>query len=115
MSRSTQYIGLNRFADELVQNATNVEDYVMTRGMFDENIRGAIYHMKPPEGPNVALKYIEEVQAVPWSSGPMIFTHLRRILTKECGQVLDMGLVCSWMVDPSLMTEYDYETGRYYV
>jgi hypothetical protein len=69
---------------------------------------------------NESLVYKEVVQVEPWSSGPMIFTHLVEILTKKCGQVLgedeDDPRFCSWALDPNVRpAEYDYETGRYYV
>lgn len=121
MSRSTQYIGLNKFAAELVASAIKIEYYEMTTGMFDEPINGRIYYMPVPyPDVNESFVYKEVVQEVPWSSGPMIFTYLKEILTKKSGQVLglddDDGSICSWMVDPNVKpAEYDYATGRYYV
>lgn len=119
MSRSTQHIGLNKYAGEWVHDAIRTEGYSMCKGMFDEEVIGTIYHMPVPEGPNKALIAKEVVQDAPWSSGPMIFTHLQVTLVKENGQELDMGCYFSWMFDPRLLrysgdgTEYDYETGRY--
>ena len=117
MSRSTQYVGLNHHALNLVKDAFKREEYEMTTGMFEEPVSGTIYHVLPPPGPNKALKYVEVVQTTPWSSGPMIFTHLKAVLTKECGQEIETGECCSWILDPSLedTSEVDYVTGRYYV
>jgi len=116
MSRSTQYIGLNDYAKDYVKNATSIEYYDMTKGMFDEIIKGKIYHMPIPEGPNKDLILKEVVQDSPWSSGPMIFTCLEEILTKECGQIISLGKYFQWMIDPSVKDrEYAPATGRYYV
>ncbi len=117
MSRSTQYIGLNDYAKKWVEKAIKTETYEMTTGMFDEPVMGTIYHMPPPDGPNKALIAKEVVQAAPWSSGVMFFTHLKLTLIKESGQELDMSEAFSWMTDPSLAgsQEYDPATGRFYM
>lgn len=116
MSRSTQYIGLNAYAKMWVANAIRTEEYEMTTGMFDEPVKGRIFHLPPPKGPNKALIAKEVVQAKPWSSGPMIFTHLKVVLVKESGQELDCGFYYSWMVDPLVADqEFEPNTGRYYV
>src|ERR1700761_5780168 len=111
MSRSTQYIGINKFAEDYVTQASKVETYEMTTGMFDEPVLGSIYYMPPPPGPNKALIAKEVVQVEPWSSGPMIFTHLQLTLVKECGQEINMGIAFSWMLDPSMAgSEFDSDT-----
>lgn len=117
MSRTTQYIGLNEYAKNFVRNAIKTEIIPnMATGMFDEPIEGTRYYMPVPKGPNTSYYFDEEVQAEPWSSGPMIFTCLRGHLVKECGQVIDMDENFCWMLDPSLEgQEYDEMTGRYYV
>lgn len=115
--RSTQYIGLNDYAKGYVKNAISVETYDMTTGMFDEIVRGKVYHMPVPEGPNNKDFILTEVvQDSPWSSGPMIFTCLEPTLIKENGQRIPMGIYFWWMIDPSVKDqEYDPATGRYYV
>ena len=115
MSRSTQYIGLTDAAEEWVKGAIGTEQYPMTRGMFDEPIMGTIYHMPAPEGPNKELIAKEVVQAEPWSSGPMIFTHLELILVKECGQMLKHGFIYSWVEDPTCKSEFNSAKGVYWV
>jgi len=113
--RTTQYIGLNKYARDYVEDALKTEVYEMTSGMFGEQVMGTIYYMPTPEGPNSEYRLIETEQVVPWSSGPMIFTCLRGILVKESGQEIDMDKYFEWMLDPSIQNEYDDETGRYYV
>jgi hypothetical protein len=121
MSRTTQYIGLTLAAIEYAnKHSIREEEYEMTTGMFDEPIIGKIYHLPVPAGPNKEFYLKEVVQTSPWSGGPMIFTHLRPILVKERGQVIEVteDNYFSWVVDPSLgetHTEYDMGTGRYYV
>lgn len=115
MSRTTQYIGLNEYALAWVNNSLCEAEYEMTHGIGDEPVYGAIYHMPPPDGPNKALIAKEVVQHEVWSSGPMIFTHLEITLVKESGQEIPMGYYFSWMTDPSLSCEYDFETGRVYI
>lgn len=88
----------------------------MTQGMFGEDILGTIYYMSCPGNPDKTAKLIEEEQCSPWSSGPMIFTHLRCIILQDNGEDIDCGHYFSWMCDPSVRgKELDYETGRYYV
>lgn len=124
MSRSTQYIGLNSYAEKYVKRAEKTEKYHMLNGMFDEPISGSIFYM-PREGDNQEI-YKEVVQTLPWSSGMMIFTCLKLILVKFDGDIEreryndddDWDRYFEWMADPSLKeenTEVDYDTGRYYV
>jgi hypothetical protein len=114
MSRSTQYIGLNKYALNYVKDAISVDTYKMTTGIASEPVYGKIYQMPVPKGPNTGFVLKEIVQDVPWSSGPMIFTCLEATLTKECGQKIPMGKYFCWMIDPSVDLEYDIDTGRYY-
>lgn len=113
--RTTQYIGLTPVASKYAATAINSEKYEMTLGMFEEPVMGKIYYMPVSEGPNKALIAKEVVQAEPWSSGPMIFTHLQLTLIKESGQEIDCGFVGSWVEDPLLKCEVNYTQGTYYV
>jgi hypothetical protein len=116
MSRCTQYIGLNDYAKNYIKDALSVETYNMTKGMFDEIIKGNIYHMPVPDGTNKDLILTEVIQDSPWASGPMIFTCLEAMLIKENGQRINMGIYFWWMIDPNVKDqEYDTTTGRYYV
>lgn len=122
MSRETQFIGLNNYAEDYISNdkVKKVGQYPMTKGMFEEDIYGGIYE----EWVNSHTKmiYEEVVQDSPWSSGPMIFTHFKvtmvkvdRETNKEI-QRTEEGFYFSWMKDPSIHDEeYDAITGRYYV
>lgn len=116
MSRSTQYVGLNKYALDFVKDAIKVEEYEMTIGMFEEPVMGKIYYMKPDDT-NVEITYKEVVQVMPWSGGPMIFTCLKQTLVKKYGQILEDGEnFFQWMIDPSLKDEeYCIKTGRYYI
>jgi hypothetical protein len=115
MSRSTQYIGLNKYAKEFVKQAIKVEQYEMTTGICDEPVYGNIYYFPVPEGPNKSYYFKETVQCTPWSSGPMIFTNLTMYLEKESGQVYESKNYFNWMLDPTVENEFDYDTGRFYV
>lgn len=120
MSRSTQYIGLNSYALKFIEKATNIDEYEMTDGMDGEPIKGNIYHMPIPEGPNKEYRLVEVVQDVPWSGGPMIFTCLKEVIVKDSGEIEETGEkdhYFKWMIDLSLKDkgiEVDCKTGRYY-
>jgi len=115
MSRSTQYIGLTAAANKWVKSAFKVEDFELTTGMFGEPIPGRIYHIAAAGDRDLALVATEEVQIEPWSSGPMIFTHLRITVVNDSGQRIDCGYYYSWVMDPTVENEYDYERGAYFV
>jgi hypothetical protein len=63
----------------------------------------------------------EEVQAIPWSSGPMIFTHLKlfwdlegmepKIPQEEENSIFILG----WTLNPIVKNEYNKATGEYWV
>jgi hypothetical protein len=112
--RTTQYIGLTSAAQRWVEGALRKETYEIYKGW--ENVYGSVYYMPPPEGPNKVLVAREVVQASPWSSGPMIFTHLLITLIKDSGQEIDCGFYYSWVVDPmSKESEYDPDLGTFFV
>ena len=116
MSRSTQYIGLNDYALDFVRGAGEKKPILLTEGMFQEEIWGYEY-IFPSSEEDLSCKYEvykERVQAVPWSSGPMIFTCLQRIMVKHSGKY-NCGDYFTWMLDPTIENEYDSKTGRYYV
>ncbi len=116
MSRSTQYVGLNNYAKKFIKDAIKIEEYDMTNGMFDEIVKGKIYYLNPPEGPNKELILKEILQDSPWSGGPMLFTCLQAILVKENGSSVEMGEWFNWIKDPSVsVNEFDYDTGRYFI
>ncbi len=120
--RTTQFIGLTKRAQEflaknciLVENSENI-----TTGMFDEPIPlGTWQHRKTEK------IYYEVVQAEPWSSGPMIFTALRKgdkdFLGFEEGNFLDncmnnnSKLLFTWREDKNVKNEIDFENGKFWV
>jgi len=94
MARFTQYIGLSPRACKFLENHNYKEiySYKMTEGIAQEPVMGKIYECTiQVEGryslpgneytEDVKVLYIEIVQAEPWSSGPMIFTYLKNIIT----------------------------------
>jgi hypothetical protein len=111
--RTTQYIGLNKRALEYVSDAVDFYFYKMTQGIGEEPISGRVYVMPVPPGPNKKLLAKEVIQETVWESGPMIFTHLRLILEKECGQIVDMGYFYSWSRYVGFDgVKYDEESGQ---
>lgn len=118
MSRSTQFVGLNKAGRDYVSKGELVGRMKIGVGLFGEDVQGAVYDMPVPERSDKLFTVREVVQVCPWSSGPMFFTHLMGSLEKESGQVIEQGPFCSWSLDPSLKEknlEFDYEEGRYYV
>ena len=113
--RTTQYIGLTMDALNYVKDAFKVEVIPrMTCGMFGEDIPGSRYYIKSRYDNTWILT--EEVQDSPWSSGPMIFTHLRVEIIRENGTRFELGNhLFSWIFDPTITCEYDIERGHYYV
>ncbi len=108
MSRSTQYIGLNAEAIAFVSNLKKVDDPSnKTFGMFEEDVPLGTW-----EGPVPGLFYKEELQASPWSSGPMLFTAIRVIKDGVNG-----SLLYQWREDPFLSKgrEFCFEHGTYWV
>jgi len=94
MARFTQYIGLSPRAWEYLKdnNYKEIYRYEMTEGIAQESVMGSLYEctIQLPGRyscevneymEDVKVLYIEVVQAEPWSSGPMIFTFLKNILT----------------------------------
>ena len=118
MSRSTQFVGLTKEAQELVSPAYKIELYPMTEGMFNETIMGTVYYLKDKDAPKDCYwKFTEVVQALPSSGGLVILTNLHFEIFFETGErsPIDCGLVCSWRRDPSVEKEIEPETGRYWI
>ena len=115
--RTTQYIGLNQDALDFVEKnkIEEPEAILLCQGMFDEDVPGRQWRLKPPKGPNAAFIAKEVMQITPWSSGPMIFTSLEMILVKEEGDKVGMGTAFDWVWNPELEGEYDPVKGQYNV
>ena len=100
--RQTQFIGLTQDAKDFLKTCERLDEIEnFTFGMFDEPI--ALKAWVDLSG-NI---YTETVQVSPWSSGPMIFTHLE----DEAETPL-----FSWMLDESIRGhEYDRKEGIYWI
>jgi len=112
MSRSTQFIGLTRDAEEYVKNLEPMESDTNALGMFEEI---PLRKWKIPEQfkysqerPNACLR--EVVQASPWSSGPMIFT----CLEADFGNGAKSKFL-EWISDPRVEDEVDQKNGKFWV
>ena len=70
--RCTQYIGLNKHAQDFVEHLVKIEtNDNFTYGMFNEKIPLSVWY-----NPTHNVSYLEVAQVVPWNGGPMIFTCL---------------------------------------
>ena len=118
MSRETQYIGLTNDARKYVEeNAISKESYLMTTGMFEENVHGDIYELQTISPDVNKRTFVKEVvQASPWSSGPMIFTCLELFVVKHSGQEVSLGKIFQWVANPTVgEAEIDYNRGHYWI
>ena len=104
--RTTQFIGLTERAREFVKDAIILPSTNVTYGMFDEEISLGMWEKN-------GFHFVEVVQTEMWSSGPMIFTHLRWINPQQNNA--DYGYCFSWITNPALMggAEYDPKHGEY--
>jgi len=119
MSRSTQFIGLNKCAQRFIMecaidNENNRRMYSTVEGMFEE--KNPLYCWKIKFHPEDEKEYtVEEVvQAEPWSSGPMIFTCLEVIFDDQAGKD-GRYRICEWRCNPLVKGEVDYECGEFWV
>lgn len=112
MSRSTKFIGLTDKATLFVK------DFKMLPSTQDaEGLDGERFPLRRWVGNDGLIEYWEVVQAAPWSSGPMIFTHLAMYYPVN---MADGEFILSWVLDPTLTkrqsyTEYDQREGTYWV
>jgi hypothetical protein len=82
MSRETQFVGLSQRSKEFIyeNRLTQVapeclseeDKQYYTSGMFGEELPLGVF-----EKSDTHEKYFEVSQCEPWSSGPVIFTHLK--------------------------------------
>jgi len=135
MSRTDQFVGLNKSADDFIQyilDEYNTSDdlYPQWYKMIEDNDTlcgvgnsGIIIDI-PLYNDLVNKKYTfkEVVQCVNWSSGPIYFTHLKMYMYKKSGQIIDMGEYYSWIQSPEgfinedmFKQEYNYEKGIIYL
>ena len=109
MSRSTQYIGLTKAAkDYLQEKGRPVEADNSITGMFEEKIALGTWW-------NDDFYCLEEVvQTSPWSSGLMIFTHLVGYFHND-KEKRNPIVMFSWVKNPFVTGEFDYNRGHYWV
>ena len=106
MSRSTQFIGLNKRGIDFVSNMEVVQDKQnQTLGMFDEVIPLGVWRKDEK-------LYYEKVQIEPWSSGPMIFTCIVEHNIETGFLVIEETM---WIEEYVERNEYNFDTGTYYV
>ena len=145
MSRTTQYIGLNKKAIDFVRDLVPVvPSSNHTTGMFEEEIplgewlwieRRPTGRWTSKNGGELEQEFEEhtwlvreEEQVVPWSSGPMIFTCLALYFGQERIDTPDrfnggedhgpLARCFEWTLNPTLPSrgmECDYTTGEYWV
>jgi len=113
MSRSTQFVGLTTSGTMFTMGLERLPSDKHTTGMFEEEL--PLGKWKAPEGRWNKAKYVREVvQEVPWSSGPMIFTHLEIEYHQESGQTFTAPCF-EWIHDPTVVAEFDYDSGVFWI
>lgn len=130
MSRSDQFIGLNKkawkFIFELMGNFDFDEDeFKMLNGnqtlCNPKGFPGYKIRIFYNDNVNEYGDFIETIQEEIWSSGPMYFTCLKYYLKKKSGQYIDMGNYCQWVKVPmfamknKIYKEFDEEEGEIYI
>lgn len=130
MARSDQYIGLTDDARIFLKSLQNDKNFKYEQSevdlcdcaFYDGKITGIKVTLSSLDKNDVNLKteYIETIQDIPWSSGPMYFTHLKWVLykRKDPDTPIELDYLYSWHVDPMLKkhyTEIDYKKGSYYI
>ena len=122
MSRSTQFIGLNKCAQRFIMecaidNENNRKTWSEVEGMFDEPYPLTSWICKLHSDAAAEDKtYLvrEVVQAEPSSSGPMIFTCLEVVFDEQAGGN-GTYRICEWRNNPLVKGEVDYECGEFWV
>jgi hypothetical protein len=69
----------------------------------------------PASGPNKAVRAVETIQDIRFSSGPMIFTYLKLFLIRDNGDEEHWCDAFQWVTNPTLDCEYDYDKGHFWV
>lgn len=109
MSRSDQWIGLTPAGRNMYHKLTKLaKENKIPIGYWAFN-PGKIF------GSEFVIEdriYREEIQASPWSSGPMFFTRFA-IYNKNTNKKI--CTICDWIEDSKVQNEVDYENGKFYV
>ena len=107
--RQTQFIGLTKDAQDYLKDAIELPTEYYVYGMFEEKIPLGIWKKD-------GYELLEQVQFIPWSGGPMIFTHLKAMFIKPYDMNVDCGHFFSWVINPKMKEkEFDMHTGHMYV
>lgn len=114
MSRSDQYIGLTRRAQEFVKGLEHVGEHCIS-GAFDNQIGLGAWVSKKPNPNGLYVIYIEVVQKAPWSSGPMYFTRLLADYNNGAEIFFFSWSDEPWTEDWRSNPEYDDELGICYI
>jgi len=120
--RSEQIVGFTAKAENFIKTMKTRTEFISLCSFqmdevlpfSNEHLQGFIIEVKPSY-PSVNRReyYIQKVQMVPWSSGPMYFFHFEHYLEKHEGQVINLGDCFSWVRDPLLTTEFDTKEGTF--
>lgn len=125
MSRSDQYIGLTKdaeeFLDNLVKNKNAKREKIVLvpeEGTlcFGCDITGdSVTEMHDDDSANICTIYTECLQHVMWSSGPMYFTHIMAKIIKRYDptNAVEYGPLFSWVNNPMVNGEVDPIKGHY--
>lgn len=111
MSRSTQWIGLTKRAEDYVAQLAPFPSDEHTSGMFDELL--PLRKWAAPLDLERATYVREVVQSTPWSGGPMIFTKL--VIDYQHGDQVFTNSCFQWIDDPTVKHEFIRESGRFWV
>lgn len=127
MSRTDQHIGLTsdaiRFLNLLRKNETKVLFEKIILLDRNETLTGCVVYGEratvfydDEKSVNEKTEYTENIQSIPWSSGPMYFTCINKKLYKKSGQIIDIGNLFTWVLNPMVKhKEFDKERGHFYI
>lgn len=122
MTRTDQFIGLTEAAENYLEElkaCCSHEEYRIQLLSEEETLTGIeidgthlrVYPLDDLRV-NEYYDYIEKIQKIVWSGGPMYFTTLEVILKKKSGQSFTLlDEIFSWVQAPNLDTEFDKKKG----
>jgi len=120
MSRSTQFIGLTKKAEEYVRDLEELESDSYASGMH-ENIPLRRWKLSKKDFGNsseeIGACLREVVQDYRFSSGPMIFTCLESDTREGYETSLKRWKDCflKWVEDPRVEDEFNQEKGTFWI
>jgi hypothetical protein len=104
MSRSTQFIGLTKLAEDFVKDLEEVDSDRSAEQSLTEEISFRRWKMPTEDCYGRKNGFYREVeQAAPWSSGPMIFTCLEADFGNGARDI-----ILEWIHDPRLGKERSF-------